>query len=125
VEVYVGNLPGNATLMDLHAFVGDAVLRADFQCCKGQDQHDRAYHFFIARAESRKAGLELIARLNGKAFGGQLVVAREYVQRRAPRAWAGEERRINPWAGSAAWSGPQAAAPNQPGAARVKVRYQE
>lgn len=97
MDVFIGNLPGSATLLDLTAFLDGIDLRTDFQCEAGRDQYDRNYHFFVARMASREAGLELITRLNGRVFEGRAVEAREY-RRRAPcREWRGMERRVNPW----------------------------
>jgi hypothetical protein len=97
MDLFVGNLPGEATLMDLQTFVGDFELRADFQRCQGRDARDRTYHFFIVHATSRKEGLALLKRLNGQEFSGRRVIAREYFRRRPASYWDQEERRINPW----------------------------
>jgi hypothetical protein len=96
MDVYIGNLPGGATLAELHEFIGDFKLRADFQCCKGQAKEQGHYHFFIARTQTRKEGLEMIAQINGRVFEGVTVVAREYHQRQEAAAWNRPERRINP-----------------------------
>ncbi len=95
MDIFVGNLPGTATLMELHAFVGDVSLRADFHCLRGHDRHGHPYHYFIARAKDRAEGLRLIAKLNGRVFEGRPVVVRECIQRAVTSDWEGEERRIN------------------------------
>lgn len=95
MDIFVGNLPGSATLLELHGFVGDIDLRADFTCSKGRDRHGRTYHYFIARTDSREMGVALIAKLNGRVFEGRPVVARECIERAANSKWNGEERRIN------------------------------
>jgi len=97
MDVFIGNLPGDATLADLHDLVGAFDLRADFQCSKGHDRHGQPYHFFIARTESRKKGMELIARLNGLAFQGSPLSVRECITRQKPGKVNEPERRINPW----------------------------
>jgi hypothetical protein len=97
MDVIIGNLPGNATLAELHDLVGEFDLRADFQCSKGHDHNGSPYHFFIARTATRGQGMELIARLNGLAFQGSALSARECVRRRQTGNWEQEERRVNPW----------------------------
>ena len=97
MDVFIGNLPGDATLSDLQQLVGEFQLRADFHCTKGHDKAGRPYHFFIARTRNRQQGMELIARLNGMTFQGNPLTVRECVQRRKPAVWSGEERRVNPW----------------------------
>jgi hypothetical protein len=95
VDVFVGNLPGEATLMDLHTLVGNFLLKADLQCCEGRDRVNRGYHYFIVRVDNRSDGLALVARLNGMEFAGRRLVAREYVRRRSLDLWEAEERRVN------------------------------
>jgi hypothetical protein len=97
MDVIIGNLPGNATLAELHDLVGELDLRADFQCNKGHNQDGNPYHYFIARTETRIQGMELIARLNGLAFQGSALSARECVRRQRNNNWERKERRINPW----------------------------
>lgn len=97
MEVYIGNLPGAATLIEIRDFIGNFGLRADFQTCRGRDSLARNYHFLIARTETRRQGLELIARLNGHLLADQHLVARECIERKAVKEWGGAERRVNPW----------------------------
>jgi hypothetical protein len=95
VDVFVGNLPGEASLLDLHTLIGNFPMKADLQCCEGRDRIDRSYHYFIVRAANRSDGLALMARLNGREFAGRRIVAREYIRRSDPGAWEAEERRVN------------------------------
>ena len=96
MDIFVGNLPGSASLVELQGFIGDVDLRADFQCKNGRDRHGEVYHYFIARTENREQGVELISELNGRMFEGRPVEVREYLERAPDRKWRGEERRINP-----------------------------
>jgi len=105
MDVFIGNLPADATLLELQELVGDFALRADFRCKQGHDRDGRPYHFFIARTENRSHGMELVARLNGLDFQGLRLAARECMPRQPGKAWPGEERRINPWPAAAAESG--------------------
>ena len=97
MDVFIGNLPGDATLTDLHDLVGEFELRADFHCARGHDHSGQPYHFFIARTTNRKQGMELIARLNGLRFQGSPLSVRECVERKSTKAWQLQERRVNPW----------------------------
>jgi hypothetical protein len=97
MEIFIGNLPAQATIAELARFLDGIELRPDFQCHEGRDRQDRDYHYFVARAANQEAGRALISRLNGLVFSGQAIEAREY-QRRAPcRDWQGSERRVNAW----------------------------
>ncbi len=97
MDVFIGNLPGNATLAELHDLVGEFDLRADFRCSKGHDRDGQPYHYFIAHTENRQQGNKLIDRLNGLAFQGSLLSVRECVFRQQPNDWGDADRRINPW----------------------------
>ena len=95
MDVFIGNLPGEATLAELQAFLGDLKLHADVRHCSGRDPVERDYHFFVIEAVDRARGLALIARFNGAQFHGRAVDAREYVCRGRQSDWPGPERRIN------------------------------
>jgi len=95
MDVFVGNLPGSATLVELQGFLGDIDLRADFTCNKGHDRHGRPYHYFVARTGNREQGLALIRKLSGRVFEGRPVVVREYIRRTAVADWRAAERRVN------------------------------
>ncbi|NKN32756.1 RNA-binding protein [Marichromatium bheemlicum] len=99
MEVFIGNLPGSATLEALRACIGGVGLRADLHRYDGEDRWRRGYHFFVARTASRVEGEALIARLRGLRLEGQALVVREYRPRATTpdAAWGGAERRINPW----------------------------
>ena len=97
MEVFIGNLPGQATIAELTRFLDGIQLRTDFQFHEGRDRQDRDYHYFVARAADRKTGEALISRLDGLVFGGQPIEAREYRRRSTSRDWMGAERRVNAW----------------------------
>ncbi len=96
MKVFIGNLPGKAILTELKEFLGVMELKADFHFFKGRDAKTRRYHFLVARTATQKEGLELIARLNGREYGGRCIVARSYVNRRTKQSRRQPERRINP-----------------------------
>jgi hypothetical protein len=95
MDVFIGNLPGEATLASLDSFLGGLHLKADFECHSGRDRRSRSYHFLVARTEAPEAGRELIRQLNGRVFEGHTLEAREYIQRRPGNTWQGAERRVN------------------------------
>lgn len=96
MEVFIGNLPGQATLGELVDFLKGIELRTDFRFQKGRDRDNQDYHFVVARADSREDGLALIARLNGQLFEGQRIEAREYHRREEQGGWEEQrERRVN------------------------------
>ncbi len=95
MEVFIGNLPPQATLLELMRLLEGFELKPpDFQCHEGRDRNDRNYHYFVARAPSGD-GRALIARLNGQVFQGNTIEAREYLRRAPCEEWTGEERRLN------------------------------
>lgn len=95
MDVFIGNLPGAATLAELQAFLGDLKLHSDVRHCNGRDRTDDDYHFFVIQAVEPGRALALIERFNGRTFHGRTVEAREYVCRKQRGPWKGEERRIN------------------------------
>jgi hypothetical protein len=95
MDVFIGNLPGSATLIELFSFLEGVDLRTDLGWLEGRDRQDRDYHFVVAHTASREEGMALIARLQGRLFDGKPIEVREY-QRREPRpTWKGVERRSN------------------------------
>ncbi len=80
MEVFIGNLPGDATLIALHTLLGNVELRGTFEQCSGQYIHDRTHHFFVAHTGSRAEGTRLIACLNGHVFHCRALVAQEYIR---------------------------------------------
>jgi hypothetical protein len=95
MDVFIGNLPGKATLAELQAFLGDMKLHADVRHCNGRDHADDDYHFFVIQAVEPRRALALIERFNGRMFHGRAVEAREYICRKQHVGWNGRERRIN------------------------------
>lgn len=95
MDVFIGNLPGEATLLELEAFLGGLKLHTDVQHRSGRDISERDYHFFVVNDVNRLDGLALINQFNGRAFHGRIVEAREYYPRRSNTGWDGAERRVN------------------------------
>jgi len=96
VEIFVGNLPATATLLDLHALLEVIMVRPDFRVHQGRDHQERGYHFLVVRTDSREAGESLIAALHGREYAGHVLEAREYHSRAVDTGWPDQERRLNP-----------------------------
>ena len=96
MEIFIGNLAADGTLIELHDLLGDQQISTRFERRLGRDCFDRNYHYFIVHTESNQEGCALIKRLNGKLFNGRPIIARGYLQRSGSDRWSGEDRRINP-----------------------------
>jgi hypothetical protein len=100
MEVFIGNLPANGSLIELDEIMGGVALHSRFERRLGRDCFAKNYHYFVVFTDSDEEGWKLIERLNGKVFNGTRITAREFIQRsdsRLPAAdWDREERRINP-----------------------------
>lgn len=94
-KVFIGNLPGEATLVELHAFLDGVRLTAELDHLKGIDEDRRDYHYFIARVSSDKDAKEVINKFDGREFRGRKIRAREYVERSESGTWTKHERRLN------------------------------
>lgn len=100
MDVFIGNLPANGSLIELEELMGGVPLHSRFERRTGSDCFDKHFHFFVVYTDSAEEGWALIERLNGKIFGGTRITAREFIKRAdssMPAAdWDREERRINP-----------------------------
>jgi hypothetical protein len=81
MKVFIGNLPGHATLVELKQFLGEIDLRASFNCRRGKDEQQRDYYYFVAHTQSEEEGLALIRHLDGRCFFHKRVVARPFQDR--------------------------------------------
>jgi hypothetical protein len=95
MKLFIGNLPGSATLAELDELLGGIKLHADVQVCKGRDKKACDYHYFIARTANDETGQQLINHFNGKLFHGRPIVVRQFIERKCDESWEGPERRIN------------------------------
>ena len=95
MDIFIGNLPGEATIAELQAFLGDLKLHSDVQHCNGRDRFENGYHYFVVKDLPEARGRTVINRFDGATFHGRKVVAREYVCRQQAATWDGPDRRIN------------------------------
>lgn len=94
MEIFIGNLPAQATIFELMRLLEGSALKSDYRCFLGRDGDEGASHYFVAQAPSRSDGLALIAKLNGQLLGGRPIVAREHGQPANCADWHGMEQRV-------------------------------
>jgi hypothetical protein len=90
--IYVGNLPGKATLVELQSFLGDHEMSVDFSAHSHPNNTD--HHFVLVKTAGKRESKQLIRELDGRCFKGSPVQARLYVERAATSDWKGPERRF-------------------------------
>jgi hypothetical protein len=94
-KVFIGNLPGEATLVELYAFLEGVRLSAELDHMKGVDNDRRDYHYFVAKVNGENDARDVIEKFNGREFAGRKIQAREYIERSNSNTWTEEERRLN------------------------------
>lgn len=99
MDVFIGNLPAEGTLVELEELLGLQVLHSRFERRAGRDCFDKSYHYFVIFTDSDDEGSALIERLNGAKFKGNRIIAREFHPRQESNLpadnWDREERRVN------------------------------
>ena len=95
MKLFIGNIPGEALLVDIYEFLGGLSLRADFHARQGKDAHSNNYHYVIAELKEPADIDRLINLYNGMPFQGQPLAVRQYHERKTNFSWQGEDRRIN------------------------------
>ena len=95
MKLFIGNIPGDALLVDIHNFLGGLELRGDFQAREGRTSSSECYHYVVAELSEEGDIDNLIKRYDGIRFHGSSLVVREYYDRDPCAVWAGEEHRIN------------------------------
>ncbi len=99
MDVFIGNLPAEGTLIELEELLGIQALHSRFERRAGRDCFDKSYHYFVIFTDSDNEGRALIERLDGMKFAGNRITAREFQQRvesnKSAADWDREERRVN------------------------------
>ncbi|NNJ90584.1 MAG: hypothetical protein HKP55_02815 [Gammaproteobacteria bacterium] len=95
MKLFIGNIPSNALLVDIHDFLGGLELRADFQAREGRKSNSECYHYVVAELSEKGDIDNLISRYDGMDFKGSPLVVREFFDRGPCCEWAGQEKRIN------------------------------
>ena len=95
-KLFIGNIPGEALLVDIYEFLGGLELRADFHARQGKDCERNTYHYVVAELSAPEDIEALIDQYNGITFQGRSLAVREYQERNpCPDVWAGVEHRVN------------------------------
>ena len=95
MKLFIGNIPSNALLVDIHDFLGGLELRADFQAREGTTSKRESYHYVVAELSDEGDIDNLINRYDGIEFKGSPLVVREFIDRDPGSEWSGKEKRIN------------------------------
>jgi hypothetical protein len=91
--VYVGNLPGDTTLIELQNFLGNHEMSVDFTAHQHENNDS---HFLLIKTNSFESADDLISELNAKRFNGIKIEARKFIKRsEQAQEWTEEERRIS------------------------------
>ena len=95
MKLFIGNIPGEALLVDIYEFLGGLELRADFHARQGHDASSNSYHYVVAELTEAEDIERLITQYDGMPFHGNSLTVREYRDRTGRAHWRGEEKRIN------------------------------
>jgi hypothetical protein len=91
MEVFIGNLPMQATLEELRRFFGGLELKASFDCRRGQTSENHCYFYLVAHTKNEAEGQDLILRLNGTLLLDKHIVARPLAKRQSSEAAPGSD----------------------------------
>ena len=95
MKLFIGNIPGEALLVDIYEFLGGLALRADFHARQGRDASSNSYHYVVAELSDPEDIDRLITEYDGMPFLGRSLTVREYHDRTGNTHWRGEDKRIN------------------------------
>ncbi len=93
--VFIGNLPGDAPLVEIQQLLHGRDLSVDFTSHRCADWKSRDYHFVLVEAFDAKTRDSLIAEINGRLFRGHVLEARPFITRKGDAEWDGVDRRVN------------------------------
>ena len=95
MKLFIGNIPGEALLLDIYAFLGGLPLRADFQARQGKTRDSRCYHYVVAELQDMQDIENVIRQYDGISFQGKPLVVRQFQERIPCDDWQGEDQRVN------------------------------
>ncbi len=87
---FIGNLPGDLSLVELQGLLGDHEMSVDYSLHR--HEHNDS-HFVLAKASSKADFETLVEQLHGKKIHNKTVEVREFVERRELEDWDGDDRR--------------------------------
>ena len=93
MHIFVGNIPGNATLLELQRFLGDHKMSVDYSSHRHGNSTQTDAHFLLIKTNSNESADDLIQELNGKRFRDVPLEARRFIQRQPNPQWKGVDRR--------------------------------
>jgi len=92
--IFIENLPGDATLVELEKILGHNSFRVKYSSHRGKRKDKSEYHCILVNTKTDANGLKLVAKINGQKFGDNRLVARQYIDRDESQQWQGENRRL-------------------------------
>jgi len=97
MEVFIGNLSAEATLVEIHNILGEFQMHSDFTTHEGKTCDHTQYHFVVVNTANSEQAEKLITRLNGYELCGMQLDVRKYIHRSIEQQaqWQGEDRRVN------------------------------
>ena len=93
--VFIGNLPGDAPLVEIQKLLQGRNVTVDFTSHRCQDWKTRDYHFVLVETYDSESLDSLVEEMNGRLFRGHVLEARPFVKRKGESDWDGIERRVN------------------------------
>ena len=92
--IFIGNLPRNATLVELEKILGRENFRVRYSSHRGKRKDKSEYHCILVNTEIDNVGHKLIEQIDGLKLANNILVARQYIDREISGDWQGENRRI-------------------------------
>ena len=92
--VFIGNLPGDAPLIEIQNLLQGRDLSVDFTSHRCAEWQSRDYHFVLVKTRDSETLQNLIDEINGRLFRGHVLEARPFIKRKAQSSWDGVERRV-------------------------------
>ena len=93
--VFIGNIPGETSLLEIQQLVGNREMAIDFSTHHINCIDGVGYHYVLAKAHSDESASALIEMLNDKEFNGAQLEARLFVKREQELKWQGTNRRVS------------------------------
>ena len=91
--VFIGNLPGDAPLVDIQQLLDGRDLSVDFSSHRCEEWKRPDYHFVLVKMRDSESLNSLINEIDGQLFHGHVLEARPFIKRKAGSTWDGVERR--------------------------------
>jgi len=99
MEIFIGNLPLNASVVDLRKLFGKIDSGTRLRICRLKMRDGSSICYGHAVIDSEQAGYDLILNFNGSLMQDKYIEVREFEQRKVAN-----DRRAPLWTG-APWSG--------------------